>query len=83
MTPIIFESSQWNLSQYGMTAGWTWAQTGDCSIVLYPEKNMTSFQIEETSHLLGQRLRPNIIALELDAGVLAVPEEFQYLGLGH
>ena len=45
---------------------------GDRSIVLYAQENFPPLKIGKCHHLLGQLLRADIVALELDSRVLAV-----------
>ena len=56
-------------------------QPGNRSVVLHAQKNVTTFQVEQTSDLPRDPLRAQLIPLELDTGVLSGADQTSQLVL--
>ena len=50
-------------------------EAGDAAVVLDPEQDVATLEIEQRGHFPGQTLGRDVVALELDTGALTVVDE--------
>ena len=58
-------------------------QTRDGAVILNTQQNPPALKIHQGHDFFGQLLRANIVALELNAGVFAVGDDFKQFCLQH
>ena len=55
---------------------WGTGEARDATIVFYPKKDATSFKVRQRSNFLRELVWMDVVTLKLDAGTLAVLEQF-------
>lgn len=58
-------------------------EPGDAAVVLDPEQDVPALEIEQRGHFFGQTLGAQVVALEVDARILAVGDQCGQFGVVH